>query len=49
MACRGDGKTPAKARTAAPDLGPDSSVLVLSTEGATDPVAYAEIVGPQAP
>ena len=28
-----------------PDLGPDSSVLVLSTEGATDPVAYAEIVG----
>ena len=28
-----------------PDLGPDSDVLVLSTEGATDPVAYAEIVG----
>jgi len=26
-------------------LGPDSSVLVLSTEGATDPVAYHEIVG----
>ncbi len=30
-----------------PDLGPDSSVLVLSTEGATDPIAYAEIVGAQ--
>jgi diaminopropionate ammonia-lyase len=30
-----------------PRLGPDSSVLVLSTEGATDPVAYAEIVGTQ--
>jgi diaminopropionate ammonia-lyase len=28
-----------------PGLGPDSSVLVLSTEGATDPVAYADIVG----
>lgn len=31
-----------------PELGPDSTVLVLSTEGATDPVAYAEIVGAQA-
>lgn len=28
-----------------PDLGPESNVLVLSTEGATDPVAYADIVG----
>ncbi|MET1040856.1 MAG: pyridoxal-phosphate dependent enzyme [Acidimicrobiales bacterium] len=28
-----------------PDLSPDSAVLVLSTEGATDPVAYEEIVG----
>jgi diaminopropionate ammonia-lyase len=27
-----------------PELGPESSVLVLSTEGATDPEAYAEIV-----
>jgi diaminopropionate ammonia-lyase len=26
-------------------LGPEASVLVLSTEGATDPVAYEEIVG----
>jgi diaminopropionate ammonia-lyase len=26
-------------------LGPESSVLTLCTEGATDPVAYAEIVG----
>lgn len=26
-------------------LGPTSTVLLLSTEGATDPVAYAEIVG----
>lgn len=31
-----------------PELGPDSTVLVLSTEGATDPVAYAAIVGAQA-
>jgi diaminopropionate ammonia-lyase len=30
---------------AGPTLGPDSSVLVLSTEGATDPDAYADIVG----
>jgi diaminopropionate ammonia-lyase len=28
-----------------PELSPDSAVLVLSTEGATDPVAYEEIVG----
>lgn len=28
-----------------PDLGPDASVLLLSTEGATDPVAYERIVG----
>lgn len=29
-------------------LGPDSTVLVISTEGATDPEAYARILrGPQ--
>jgi diaminopropionate ammonia-lyase len=27
------------------DLGPDARALVLCTEGATDPKAYAEIVG----
>jgi diaminopropionate ammonia-lyase len=27
------------------ELGPDASVLVISTEGATDPGAYGEIVG----
>lgn len=26
-------------------LSPDAQVLVLSTEGATDPVAYADITG----
>jgi diaminopropionate ammonia-lyase len=29
------------------NLGPDTRALLISTEGATDPVAYREIVGPR--
>jgi len=39
------GATQLRADTGDDVLGPGSTVLLLSTEGATDPVAYREIVG----